>query len=187
MTTKQKVVKKLIDYLKSYNIRYVSAFDNGCMQIIMVYTVGNAPGKCIEACIWFYDDDMEARVYYSALGAEICRESEHIDEILRLLNFINARVFLSCFDGIGDSLYKPSMLYTPRIYLTEDGCGDITITTIINYDFYELAPVETADYLTAYCPELLDKLSLAIHGVLLGQWTADKSIEYIRKEIIKEE
>lgn len=92
---------------------------------------------------------------------------------------------MSCADGAGASLYKPHMLYTPRLYLTADECYDITITTIINYDFYEVAPVETADYLTAYCPELLDKLSPAIYGVLLGQLTVDEAIGYIRKEIIE--
>ena len=39
-------------------------------------------------------------------------------------------------------------LYTPRIYLTADGRFDITITTIIPYDFFGLAPLETLDYIT---------------------------------------
>lgn len=56
-------------------------------------------------------------------------------------------------------LYEPHMLYNPRIYVTEDGCFDIMITTIINYDSWETAPGETADYFTAYCPELLDRLA----------------------------
>ena len=68
--------------------------------------------------------------------------------------------------GLGD-VYKRQIPYTPRIYLTEDDCYDITITTIINYDFYEVAPVETVDYLTAYCPELLDKLTPAIYLSLI--------------------
>lgn len=181
---KQEAIKKITGYLKSHNIRYISAIDNVGMQITMVYTVENAPDKCVESCIWFYGDVMEARVYYSAFGAEICRKSAYIDELLRVINFINARVFLNCADGSGDALYEPHMLYTPRMYLTADDCCDITITAIINYDFYEMAPVETADYLTAYCPELLDKLSPAIYSVLLGQLTVDKAIAYITKEII---
>jgi len=181
--TKREAIKKLTDYLNSHNIRYISAIDNGCIEITMVYNAITAPNKCIESCIWFYEDEMEARVYYSALGAEICRESEHINELLRVLNFINARVFLRCSDG---TLYEPHILYTPRIYLTEDDCCDITITTIINYDFYEVAPVETVDYLTAYCPELLDKLTPAIYGVLLGKMTADMSIAYITEKVIEE-
>lgn len=76
------------------------------------------------------------------------------------MNYINARVFLSCGDAYG--LYEPHMLYTPRMYLTVDDCYDLTITTIVNYDFWEVAPVETLDYMTCYCPELLDKLSYPV-------------------------
>lgn len=185
--TKQEAIKKITGYLKSHNIQYETRLDEGCMQITMAYNVENAPDKCVESCVWFHEDVMEARVYYSALGAEICKESEHINSLFRILNFINARVFLSCADSFGESLYEPHMLYTPRIYLTEDGYFDITITTMINYDFLEVAPIETADYLTAYCPELLDKLSPAIFGVLIGQFTSDEAISYIKEIILCED
>ena len=78
------------------------------------------------------------------------------------------------------------MLYTPRMYLTVDGFYDITITTIINYDFWEVAPIETADYMTAYCPELLDRLALPVFGVLLGQITCDEAVMYIKEKILLE-
>lgn len=179
--TKQEAIKTITKHLKSHNIQYVTALDEGCMRITMVYNAENAPDRCIESCIWFCGDAMEARVYYSALGSEICKKSEHIDGLFRVLNYINARVFLSCSDGSGGSLYATQMLYTPRIYLTEDDQFDITITTMINYDFLEVAPVETSDYLTAYCPELLDRLSFAIFGVLLGQITPEEAITCIKK------
>lgn len=182
--TRLEAVKKIKEYVRFHNIEYISGIDNGCVQLIMVYDAFNAPGKCVESCIWFYEDDMEVRVYYSALGAEICRESEHTGDLFRLLNYINASVFLSCSDG---ALYEPKMLYTPRIYLTEDGCGDITVTTIINYDFYEMAPVETADYLTAYCPRLLEMLAVPIYGLLLGNMTVEESIACIKERILKTE
>lgn len=178
-------IKKLTDYFKVHNIDYETSVDNGCMQFVMSYDAENAPGRYIESCIWFYEDAAEARVYYNAMGAEICGKSEHITGLLRLLNFINARVFLSCSDGYG-KLYEPHMLYTPRIYLTEDGLHDISITTMINYDFWEVAPVETADYLTAYCPELINRLAPAIFGVLLGQLTAEDGIVYIKEQILEE-
>lgn len=141
--------------------------------------------RCIESCIWFYNDCAEVRAYYSALGAEICRESEYRGELLYVLNYINAAVFLSC--GNGGGIYEPHMLYTPRIYMTEDGCFDITITTIINYDFWEVAPVETEDYITIYCPELLDRLTYAIFGVLLGQISSDDAKSKIRQDILGEQ
>lgn len=178
--TKQEAFRKITEYLKIHNIQYAMAIDEGSMHITIVYDAENAPGRCIESCIWFYGDAMEARVYYSALGSEICKKSEHIDSLFRVLNYINARVFLGCSDGSGGSLYETHMLYTPRIYLTEDDQFDITITTMINYDFLEAVPIETADYLTAYCPELLDRLTYAIFGVLLGQVTSEEAIAYIK-------
>lgn len=182
--TKKKAIKDLTDYLKLHNISHIPSIDEGVMQINMVYPVENAPNKCIESCIMFFEEIAEARVYYSAMGAEICSRSEYFPELLRLLNFINARVFLSCGDD--NRLYEPHMLYTPRIYLTEDDCYDITITTIINYDFWEVAPLETVDYLTAYCPELLDKLTLPIFGVLLGNLSTEGAIAYIKENILNE-
>lgn len=184
--TKNEAMKKLTEFLKFHNIRHISAIDSGCMQLVIEYSAEIAPNKCVESCVWFYDDAMEARVYYSALRAKICKNSMNIDGLFRVMNYINARVFLKCSDGLGCSLYKPNMLYTPRIYLTEDGCFDSTITTIINYDFFEETPVETADYLTAYCPQLLDKLPPAIFCVLSGQAKEDECIEYIMKNILEQ-
>jgi len=178
---KRKAVKNFTDYLKVHNIFYESSIDDGIQRITMTYQVENVPDKRIESCIWFYEDDAEVRVYYSALGAEICRKSEHIDELLHLLNFINARVFLKCGDPGG--LYEPHMLYTPRIYITEE-YFDITITTIVNFDFWNLAPLETADYITIYCPELLERLSYAVFGVLLGRITFEDAKTFIEKEVM---
>ena len=79
-----------------------------------------------------------------------------------------------------------AMIYTPRMYLTVDGFCDITITTIINYDFWEIAPIETADYMTAYCPELLDKLAIPIFNVLKGQMSSDEAIAFIKEKILLE-
>ena len=53
-------------------------------------------------------------------------------------------------------------------------------------DFYELAPVETADYLTVSCPELLNQLSSSIFLTLLGKITVDEAIREIKSSILKE-
>lgn len=157
---KQFALKDFTEYLKRNQVPYVPSVDAGIRQITMTYAVENAPNRCVEGCIWWYGDGAEVRVYYDSMGADICRKSEHKDELLRLLNFVNARVFLSCGDASG--LYAPHMLYTPRIYLTEDGCGDITI----------------------YCPELLDRLSPAIFGVLLGQMEVERAIGYVKEKLL---
>ena len=130
---RQEAIRVLTGRLRSSRVRHSAGFDSGQMQITMGFTAVYAPDHRIESCIWFYEDTMEARCYYSSLGAELCRKSRHIDALLRLLNFINARVFPSC-RGSGYMLYSPHILYTPRIYLTADGRFDITITTIIPYD-----------------------------------------------------
>lgn len=169
--------------MKKHNIRYFSSMDNKYTQFTMEYTANNAPGGYVESCIWFYDNDnAEARCYYNATGANICKNSNYRNDLLRLLNFINARVFLSCGDPYG--LYEPNILYNPRIYLTEDDGFDITITTIINYDFWKKAPIETLDYLTIYCPELLNSLALPIFSILLGVITVDDAITYIKEKIL---
>ena len=41
-----------------------------------------------------------------------------------------------------------------------------------------------ADYLTAYCPELLDKLTAPIYGVLLGKIEVEAAIQYIKDNIL---
>lgn len=181
--TKKEAIKKLTDYMKVHNLGYHLSMDDGCPLLTTAYHVENAPGYCVESCVWFYGETAEARVYYSAVGAEVCRKSGCREGLLRLLNFINARVFLSCGDGCG-TLYGTHMLYTPRIYMTEDDCYDITITTMIPYDFWEIAPIETADYLTAYCPELLDRLTCDIFGVLVGKITAEEAIRSVEREIL---
>lgn len=182
--TKTEAVKKFTEYLKSHNINHEKDFENGTVRYTMEYMAENAPEKYVESCVWFYKDDAEVRVYYNQAGTDICKASKHRNSLLELLNFINARVFLNCSDWNG--LYKSHMIYTPRMYLTVDGFYDITITTIINYDFWEIAPIETADYMTAYCPELLDKLAILIFNVLKGQMSSDEAIAFIKEKILLE-
>lgn len=183
--TKKAAFNYLTDYLENNYIHYVTSIDNGALLVTMVFHVEHTPSKIIEACVWFYEDFAEARVYYSAFEAEIVRESKYADELFRLLNYINATVFLAC--GQPGGLYEPHILYTPRLYLTEDDGGDISMTTIINYDFWALAPLETHDYISRFCPELLDKLSVAIFGLLWGHADIEFAIYCIKKEILKED
>lgn len=53
----------------------------------------------LEGCIWFFDKAAEVRVYYNSIGADICKRSEYRGELYRLLNFINALVFMECPNG----------------------------------------------------------------------------------------
>ena len=81
----------------------------------------------------------------------------------------------------------PHYLYSPRIYMTEDGCCDITLTFPINYSFYEAAPLETEDFITACCPVVMSDLSPAIFRLLLGNIDLERAIAYIRANILMED
>lgn len=179
---------KLISYLKEHNIKYVEYFecDNACI-VMRFEGYERCPEGAVEASIFFFDDCVEARVHYTQSGATWAKKSEHISEVYRLLNFINARVFPMNQDGVGGSLYQPQHLYTPKFYITEDGNFDITSTTVINNDFYELAELETGDFITITLPELLDELSIPIYFTLLGKMGVEEAIVMIKKEILKEE
>lgn len=48
--------KKLEQYLKSHNIEYQTGIVCGIPRFTMVYRVENAPGYCVESCIWFYGE-----------------------------------------------------------------------------------------------------------------------------------
>ena len=81
-------------YLKSHNIRYAKDVDNGIPHITILYVnCDRCPDNILESCIWFYKDVMETRVYYDQTAADWCRISSHIPELMRLLNYINARVW----------------------------------------------------------------------------------------------
>ena len=97
---------------------------------------------------------------------------------------VNARIFMR--SGSVDGPYTPSLIYTPRIYQVIDDC-DISITTMINYEMFDLAPLESSDYITIYCPELLNLLASAIFGVLTGEMTVIEAIAYLEKEVLRSE
>ena len=46
--------------------------------------------------------------------------------------------------------------------MTEDGCYDITMTFTLPYDFYEVAPLESEDFIIATLPDLFNRLSPTI-------------------------
>lgn len=175
-------------YLKAHNIPYKCDIDNGTDRITMCFSgCLNCPDSTLESCIWFYKDCMESRTYYDLNAAEwVKKHSDNYAELFRLLNFLNATLWPQLSDGSNNEIYKPSHLYTPRLYMTEDGCCDIALTTVIPLDFYGLAPLETEDYVTALCPEILNILSPAIFGVVLGKHNAKEAIGYVKKHILND-
>lgn len=58
------------------------------------------------------------------------------------------------------------------------------MTTIIPYDFYEVAPLETIDFLTVSIPSLMNKLSYPVFSVLNGSMSSEQAIAYIEENIL---
>ncbi len=174
-------------YLKSHFIRFHEDDYENTKRLTMSYTgYANCPNMALESCIYFHSDCMECRTYYTELGSDICKDSAHQADLYRLLNYINACVWPRVSDGF-EGEYGTPYLHTPRIYVTEDECYDIMVTSVISYDFYEISPIITADYITACIPELMDKLSPAIFGVLGGKTTTENAIKYVKTNVLKED
>ena len=181
---KRGAIEKFSKYLKSYNIKVLKDLDLGTVRFTMEYLgFEKSPGKTIESCIWWYDEAAEVRVYFNEIGAKFCKEHpQNYNELYRFLNFINARIWVQGSDFSGGSLYKSSNLYNPRIYMSEDGCYDITMTFTLPYDFYEVAPLESEDFITATLPDLLNRLSPTIFSVILGKWSAEEAISFLKHQ-----
>lgn len=66
---------KFCAYLKRYNISFIEDFDNGAARIAMIYKgYNNCPDKMLESCIWFYENEMELRVYYVENACSWCKK-----------------------------------------------------------------------------------------------------------------
>ncbi len=178
-------IKLLVEYLRSYNIEHQMDIADGTPRITMIFAHAcNCPGGVLEGCVYFFNDSgMEFRVYYSELAAEWCRKSEHIDSLYRLLNYINARVWIKGQDGMGGRLYNSVYLYSPRFYMTEDGHHDITATFLVPYEFLGVQALATWDFFTAALPELMNDISPAIFMMLLGKNNVDEAISMIDRAI----
>lgn len=177
---REKAMKQLVDYLRSYNITYHRDIVDATPIITFVLAhADNCPGGFLEGCVFFFKDGMELRTYFSEIATEWCAKSEHIGSLYRLLNYINARVWIKGQDGMKGSLYDPAYLYSPRFYMTEDGHNDITATFLVPYEFLDIQTLATWDFITAALPEILNDISPAVFMLLLGKVDVNKAISMI--------
>lgn len=178
----------VLSYLKERSILFKEDICEGTHRITTAFSgYPNSPSKCIEACCYFYTDAraIEVRVYYALPGPSIVEQGkERLPELFRLLNYINASVFVKNMDGVGNEFYSPSYLLQPRFYLTEDGCNDITATVVFEEDMFWVAPLEIMDFITAGLPTLMNQVSPYIYGVLIGNVDVDNAITCIRQSIL---
>lgn len=180
----REMISKFSSYLKRHNIYFESDItEDGISRITMLFkNCEMCPQNVMEGCIYFYDDCMEARVYYSKLGAQICGESDNRSELYRFLNFLHARLWPCAMDGKGGELYKSQSLFCPRFFITEDGEWDITATLLIPYSHYELDELQTEDFITAALPDFMNRLSGPIFLILADKITADEAIRIVKRE-----
>lgn len=183
-----KVMSEISMYLKSHNIYFEECMEEDNPHITMAFkNCDRCPGHYSEGSIYFYEDCMEARVYYSEIGTKWCKESKHLSELYRLMNYLNAKVWPRVKDGMNGTLYKSEHLITPRFCVTEDGCQDITTIMAIPYSHFELDVLEIEDFITAALPDLLDSLSLSIFLLLLGEINIEEAISLVDTEIFGKE
>ena len=179
------VMSEISMYLKSHNIYFEECREEDTPHITMAFkNCDRCPGQFAEGSIYFYDDCLEARVYYSELGTKWCKESKCLSELYRLMNYLNAKVWPRVKDGMDGTLYRSEHLITPRFCVTEDGCQDITTIMAIPYSHFELDVLEIEDFITAALPDLLDGLSAPIFLLLLGEITIEEAIRLVDTEIL---
>ena len=174
-----------VSYLKNRNIYYEEDLLEGVPRITMAFTgFEHCPSERVEACVYFHKDSIEARLYYAHPGPEAVSESEHISDLYRLLNWVNAMLFPKNMDNADGTVYAPSYLVTPRFFLTEDGCNDITAMVVMDNDFFAFAPLEMEDYITVALPWLMGELAPYIFGVLFGNINVEYVIKLIQCHIL---
>lgn len=180
-----KVMADISIYLKSHNIYFETDRSEGTPRITMVFkNCDRCPGNITEGCIYFFEEGMEVRVYYSEYGSDICRKSQNLSELYRLMNFLHARLWPRVTDGMGGVLYRSQCLICPRFYVTEDGMSDITATMVIPYTHFELDMLEIEDFITAALPDLLDSLSAPVFLLLAGNISIDEAMSMVESGIL---
>ena len=180
-----KVMSEISMYLKSHNIYFEEYMEEDTPHITMAFkNCDRCPWYYSDGSIYFYEDCMEARVYYSEIGTKWCKESKHLSELYRLMNYLNAKVWPRVKDGMNGTLYKSEHSITPRFCVTEDGCQDITTIMAIPYSHFELDVLEIEDFITAALPDLLDSLSASIFLLLLGEINIEEAISLVDTEIL---
>ena len=94
MSQRMDVKSDIKKYLKQCFLEFHEDVYEDTDRITLIYKgCEKLPDHIVESCIYFYPDYMECRVYYSVTGAEWCADSTNQSELMRLMNYINARVW----------------------------------------------------------------------------------------------
>jgi hypothetical protein len=163
-------------YLDSEDICYKCDTDLGVPRITMIFDIPDCPVGHIESSIWFFERHAEVRTYYPKVVSDLCNsENGHTDELMRLLEYLNALVIPCQSDG--------EVYFTPRFYITAFGF-DVAALTVINYKVWSAVPY-TEKHITEYWPVMFNDLAPFVVSVLEGKITADEAMKLIDKHVLK--
>ena len=163
-------------YLDSEDICYKCDTDLGVPRITMIFDIPDCPVGHIESSIWFFERHAEVRTYYPKVVSDLCNsENGHTDELMMLLEYLNALVIPCQTDG--------EVYFTPRFYITAFGF-DVAALTVINYKVWSAVPY-TEKHITECWPVMFNDLAPFVVSVLEGKITADEAMKLIDKHVLK--
>ena len=172
----------VVDYLEERNIFFMHHKSDNSLTIALTGHE-NCPRELLESSFYFcHTACIEARVYFDESFSNCLTERQNAwPRLYRLLNYINARYWRFNHDWVGGRFYSPSCFITPRFCLTEGGDRrDLMAIMLIDYDIFEMAPLEVCDYITAILPAYINKdLAIPIQGVLLECMSTEHAISMI--------
>lgn len=179
-----KAKSEIQNYLNLHNLYFETDEIEGIPYITMFFkNCDRCPGHITEGSIYFYEESMEVRVYYSEIGTQMCNKSKNLPNLYRLMNYLNAMSWPCVKDGMDGMLYSSECLVSPRFIVTEDGMMDITTIMAIPYSHFIMDTLQIEDYITAALPALLDSLSAPIFLLLEGRINVEDAIDIIETEL----
>ena len=111
-----KVKSEISNYLNLHNLYFETDEIEGIPYITMVFkNCDRCPGHITEGSIYFYEECMEVRVYYSEIGTQMCNKSKNLPNLYRLMNYLNAMSWPCVKDGMDGMLYSSEYLVSPLI------------------------------------------------------------------------
>ena len=177
--TKTAARSYISSYLKQNFIPYDDKSVDDCF--VMQFVAKYSPDSKLECSIYFRETRIDALVYYSKGASLNISQQQDLSKLFRLINYINANLCPCPYDGMGGELYESNYMFNPVLYLTEDGHNDLTFYVNLDYDFFEVAPLEACDFITAAMPDLLDELAVPIFGALLGITEMENAFHMVDK------
>lgn len=168
--TRQSASRSFFKHCIEHKVIIKLAGDGDAPCYVAEYKADNAPDRRVESTITFNKHEILLAVYYSQTGDRIVRESENINELLKVLNFLNNSV-LYVYDGYA--------LFSPGFVVSDN--GEIILTTVIPYDFYGLFREATDFYITAFCPQLLNAVAVDVFLTLFGEISSNEAIKRLKR------